>query len=367
MGLVVLRSLPNVIQQGADSEITLEGYNLDDITANVTTIDGFPIQITPTVLNATPISANIRFSTDASVPLGDVLLTLTSGSWTTTVPLTVVNQQPFSPEVGTLLLWHLDETSGTTLLDSGPYGINGFSYNSSVAGRFGMTRQYDIRANTNPAVLNLGNSGFSVESWFKWEGYNNNYIFKKGNIDANSEAFAIDIRSGVIRARLRDSAQLIWEATINPQTVRVDDDKWHYISMVVRRGAAANENRLLIYIDGIERANVQSPASFGSLRNTSEVFSAGDSSIVVDEVRILNFARTPEQIAGTWSGTSAGLSISGTKNNKKSVASKNALDAGRKNKPELPKPEKPPTKSVIVSGEQSLRISRKPDKLKPNR
>lgn len=371
MGLVVLRTLPNVLQQDGDTEVTLEGYNLDDISAaTVTATNGTVLPITSTILSATPIQTKIRFSTDASVPRDDALLTLTRGAWTTTVPLRVVNQQPFSPDAGTVLLWHLDEQSGSTAQDFGPYGISGYSYDITEDARFGRARKYEIRANSNPAVLNFAGSGFTVEGWFKCDGCSETDIFKKGNIENNSEAFALDWESGVIRARLRDSLQVSWEARTSFRQVAIADGKWHYISMVVRRGAAANENRLLIYVDGIERANVQAPANFGNLRNTTQVFTAGgnDYSQITDEVRILNFARTPEQIAETWSGSVSGFgATAAAKNNKKTVAAQISPSKPDGDQPSIPKSEKPPVQSVPTSGEQSIRIVRPPERTAINR
>lgn len=369
MGLVVLRSLPNVIQQGGTSQLTLEGYNLDEISATITGTDGSIIPVSVALSGATPISANLTVTTDASVPLGDVLLNLNSGGWAINVPLRVVNQQPFNPETGTVLLWHLDEPNGYTITDAGPYGINGTSYSDSVEGRFGMTRQYDVRANTNSSVLSFGTNEFTVEGWFKWDGYYDGNIFGKGDIESNSEAFVLGITSGAIRGRLRDSVQNIWEAKTNPQMVGMRDGKWHYVAMVVRRGAAAVDNRLLIYVDGVERANTQAPASFGSLRNTTQTFFAGGSYTVTDDVRILNFPRTAEQIAETWFGASEGFASFSTagKNNKKTVANKNITVKNTAEKPDTQKVEEPASKPVPSVGEQSLLIRGKKKQSSTNR
>jgi hypothetical protein len=97
------------------------------------------------------------------------------------------------------------------------------------------------------------------------------------------------------------------------------DWNWHLVSMVVERGAAAAENRLVIYIDGVERAAAQAPAGFGAVRNTGNVIRAGNNDAdgpqdtsewspsnaflgYLDDIHILNYAQSAAHIRNYWLG-----------------------------------------------------------------
>ena len=98
----------------------------------------------------------------------------------------------------------------------------------------------------------------------------------------------------------------------------MNDGQWHYVAMVADRGTG----KLTIYADGVERASSTIPASFGPMHSTNNPLRVGNWAWAeepggtgpvqfpgtIDEVRILNFARTAAQISDTWYGTNGGSS-----------------------------------------------------------
>lgn len=306
LGLVILRSIPAVIQKDTVTDITLQGYNLEDITAQLTDLNGLPVAADVAVINTSSNSAELQITANNGLSLGNIRLTISSGSLSAQTILRVVNQQPFTPDNNTLLLWHFDELTGFNVVDSSTNAINGTSFSSNVSGRFGKARNNETSANTNPAALSLSNDSFTIETWIKQDYItrNNVSVFKKGETANNADSYSLTLLTdGRIQARLQDNSQVIWEAFTNPLAGNVFDNNWHYISVVVNR----TENNLAIYVDGILRADVAAPPQFTQIRNTTQRFTAGDSGIITDELRVLNYPRTALEISDTWLGTINGI------------------------------------------------------------
>lgn len=315
MGLVALRSLPSVIQRGVTSEVTVEGYNFGNINAVVTNTDGSLVGATVAVTNQTANSAQLSIAVDELAMLGEVVLKISSETQTATLPLRIVDQKAFTADTGTVLLWHGDETDYGNVADSGPLGINGQSYGQIVTGRFGNAKGSTIRSASNLAPLNFGNNSFTVEGWFMGSinPYTNGIlnVFSKGALENGSEVFSLQLLdNGRLRARVYDSGQRVWETLTVPGQLTVADNRWHYLAMVVQRGAQPNENRLSIFVDGIETSSAQIPAQFTDLKVTSgEFFAGNDAGSSIDEIRVLNFARTSAQISTEWNGGTLNLGI----------------------------------------------------------
>src|SRR5205085_11573633 len=120
---------------------------------------------------------------------------------------------------------------------------------------------------------------------------------------------------GGVRATIIDTNKNSWTAellgrTYDPTTgrwqVTLDDNQWHHLAMVCDR----TTNRLLIYVDGVERANVAKPANFGAMQNMGQPLKAGHYSYydgwgggpltfpgTLDDIRLSNSAHTAERVA----------------------------------------------------------------------
>ncbi|HEV2761486.1 MAG TPA: LamG domain-containing protein, partial [Pyrinomonadaceae bacterium] len=129
--------------------------------------------------------------------------------------------------------------------------------------------------------------------------------------------------SGALRAVASDLGGDQWRAETPPGIFQASggqwhgtlpNNQWHHAALVVDR----TNNRMSIYVDGEERAWSPWPSAFGTLRNNYSLRvghfdNYGPSSFggatefpgTVDEVRVLNFARTAEQIRSSWLGTDA--------------------------------------------------------------
>ena len=126
--------------------------------------------------------------------------------------------------------------------------------------------------------------------------------------------------SGAIRASLVDTNKAQWTAetvgrTYDPTTgrwlLKVDNNEWHHLAMVCNR----ETGRLIIYIDGVERASSNKPANFGPTQNMGNPFRAGIHSYydgwgggtiefpgIIDEVRFSTTAHSQEKIIASMQG-----------------------------------------------------------------
>ena len=104
-------------------------------------------------------------------------------------------------------------------------------------------------------------------------------------------------------------------------------------------------DQMKLYIDGVLRATTNKPSNFGAIRNNSnwrvqagrynyDGSGAGEVEFpgVLDEIRIVNYARTPQEIADTWFGTT-GSNFSRLLNKSKEANSKQTLTKRKKPKP----------------------------------
>jgi hypothetical protein len=99
---------------------------------------------------------------------------------------------------------------------------------------------------------------------------------------------------------------------------RVDDNYWHHVALVVDR----TENKMKLYVDGQLQAESQKPANFDVLREhpsyPTRLYAYFYQNLAQDEARILNYARTSEQIRNTWIGNGANLTGSTPRTSEKS-------------------------------------------------
>lgn len=229
---------------------------------------------------------------------------------------------PFVVEPDTVLLWHLDEVRErgecSQSPDAGPFGFDTDCYRVRLQpGRFnnGASGDYyaglyggDTDAN---GVLAFGSSGFTLEGWFKTvpvivsaaAGFGPYFETTTllGREDRNGSGQEADyalklLGSGALQARLLNQNGEVWETTMPAAVYPVNDEQWHNIAMVVERGAEANQNRLVIYVDGEERAASLAPAGFGAIRRSAGYRFGSGFDGLSDEIRVSSTAHTAAQI-----------------------------------------------------------------------
>ena len=235
---------------------------------------------------------------------------------------------PLSAISGTLGLWHFDEPSGNIALNAGGPAGDGI-INSNVTRAAGILGGA-VRVGPNPtstpnAGVTLGSQGFSainslpagtVELWAKLLEDstigNMSHIFTVKQTNGSDSEFLFSVTLGQTM-NLWHPANHVNDCT---SPIVIDPSHWYHFT------ATWDETSEKIYVDG-QLAKSCSPSS--ALRNNTSpsclsiAGGCGDSAQngerLIDEVRVLNFALSPEEIAlnafGSAKSFSARLSVDG--------------------------------------------------------
>src|SRR6185436_11650153 len=328
------RIQPSYIQRGSGpATVTFLGYGLTG--ASVTT-DQPAVTVNVTSSSQTQVVCSVNVPSSVSVGQLHFTVTNTSGQ-SFPSELTIISHQAFTnpPESGTdaLLLWHLDEAGNGAVHINGsgdavPNIIGGTAstVSTSQLGHFGNGRaKANIVGESDFGALSLGTNSFTVECWMKTGPLVSAYTLA-GKDPSDGYYYTTDfalriLPGGGVRAYVFDVNKSQWRAEMlgrlyNPATndwqTNLEDNQWHHLAMVVDRTA----NRLIIYVDGVERASTPMPAGFGAMQNAGQTFRAGhyayydgysgfvDFPGTLDEIRVLNYARSAAQMYDVWYGTS---------------------------------------------------------------
>jgi hypothetical protein len=202
----------------------------------------------------------------------------------------------YTPDANTVLLLHMNETSGTTVSDASGNGNNGTATGTTVVdGRFGKARSYsttgEIVTIPHSTSLNFGTGAYTLEAWVNTLNLTNlggHPCFKVSSgrgwqteLESNGNvSFSVEGDQG--RTGLTSVRQ-------------INDDKWHHIAGVV------TQTTLRLYIDGVLDSSVP-VTTLGSLDNNGNLNIGLSSGItpnpfkgLIDEVRISNKARSPDE------------------------------------------------------------------------
>ncbi|MFN0125039.1 MAG: LamG-like jellyroll fold domain-containing protein, partial [Blastocatellia bacterium] len=320
----LLRLAPAYVQRGAaiDAPVTVYGAGLGGATVG-SAVAGVQV----TVVSATTGQLDLRVTIPDATPPGAVPLTITDPIGQTTIAdLHFVNQQPFVNATAgseTRLLWHMDEAANGAVIIAGngdavPNVVRGAAASVSTAttGRFGGARaSAGMTADSDGGALSFPTSSFTIETWVKATPVGRSY-YLVGKHDNAGGALEYGLRltpAGGLEAHLRDTASTYWSALAPPNVFMITDNQWHLVGVVVDRTA----NTLKIYVDGVERASAGKPSAFGSIANTGNRFYAGRYDTTgpfanggnpefpgaLDEIRVLNYARSAAQMLESWLGT----------------------------------------------------------------
>ena len=314
--------------------VTFSGYGL---TGALVTTD--QPNVTVSVASSSQTRLTCTVNVPASVPVGQLHFTVTNTSGQSfPAELTIIDHQPFTnpPESGTdaVVLWHLDETGNGAVHINGsgdavPSIIGGTAFSASTVqpGHFGNGRmRAGIISDANPPALSFGSNSFTAEVWMKTSSIPNAYTlvgkdYEDGYYYYSDFALRV-LPTGIVRAYVIDTNKAQWIAempgrTYDPTTggwkITLADNQWHHLAMVCDRAA----DKLMIYVDGELRASVNKPAGFGAMQNMGQPLRVGHYSYydgwfggftefvgTLDEVRVLNYARTAAQMHDVWYGTS---------------------------------------------------------------
>ncbi len=200
---------------------------------------------------------------------------------------------------GFIAHWKLDETTGTTAVDSvGSYNgtmTGGLTGGDSVPGKVGTALQFDgVGDYVRSAMMQL-TYPFTMATWFNLDvaGPSVQTLFVVGDSAADNTYIAIRADNGVLKINRRN-------ATDYPLTgsVAIGRNEWHHVAAVLIDASTS-----ILYVDGVQDAysdaltSVTVPtinvAILGQLRIPSPVTFLDGS---LDDVRLYNRALTAEEI-----------------------------------------------------------------------
>lgn len=203
--------------------------------------------------------------------------------------------------------WRLDETSGSTIIDSSPTGNNGAwidNDNNDVTEESILgTIKNGLRANglgsqnyvsiPNNGVYSAGTIGsISISGWFNMNTQTSGedlHIFKEGG---GTTFIFFGLTNGRVISRMRGSDGVFVTFTVG-NIGEFSDGKWHHATVTVDR----NTNRTTIYVDGTERNWMDNSGHTGTLGpdTTSSITIRNNDSI--DDVRYYNRALSADDVA----------------------------------------------------------------------
>jgi hypothetical protein len=249
-----------------------------------------PIIIDPTVVHDT----SSEFATGSTNRVEDI----GSGS----IPSLENYYQPLTSDQYTVGLWHMDETSGNAL-DSSGNGNTGTPTGTSITtGSLGNARSFNGLSDsiTMSASTNVNVTGdITVETWINPTNFavNSSPIHKDGQY-----SFQIDTNGYVYWA---DSSNWSY-ASFGATNIGLTTGQWQHLAFTKSNGVVN------IYLDGTLKATKTFGGSITSTANILHFgcYYSGASCTAyfagkLDEVRISNIARTPEQIKANASRRSS--------------------------------------------------------------
>ncbi|MBI3189344.1 MAG: VCBS repeat-containing protein, partial [Ignavibacteriales bacterium] len=209
--------------------------------------------------------------------------------------------QQYIPDANTVLLLHMNETSGGTVADSSGNGNNGTATGTTIVdGKFGKARSFngstDYISVPDNSVFNFGNSDFTIECWVKFNGtpVANATFFSQSTDGVGGNTQYMQLLSGNnVWFQFYDLTGSLIVSNFNSWTPAANT--WYHIA-IVRSGTS-----WMTFINGVKQsavttANVTYPNYTGAFvigaLNQNGIFSNFHSGII-DEVRISNKARQP--------------------------------------------------------------------------
>ncbi|MFA5140757.1 MAG: LamG-like jellyroll fold domain-containing protein [Elusimicrobiota bacterium] len=234
---------------------------------------------------------------------------------------------PYSPPSGTVLLWHFDESSGTSVADASNQGHTGTlgcmetscsspTFVTSMAGLGNAARLLTGRpiCRVTDAGSFAGTGSVTVDALVKLEDINQlpgAGIVVKGN--GGQESYALDIASVASvsdlhwRFFVNNAGLTARYAAVSTQPVRAG--RWTHLTGVYD----ASRSSVTLYVDGVFTS---SKAAAASRYNDAHELSAGNRQTLssaydkplrgaLDEVRVLNTPLSPAQVAASHVSYSA--------------------------------------------------------------
>lgn len=204
--------------------------------------------------------------------------------------------------------WSFEEGGGTVAADSSGNNNNGTLKNGptwttgQVGGALSFDGVNDYIDCGNGASLSMGTGSFAIEAWIKTSA-NPTYalvVSKRSQAGPYYGGYDLSIWEGdkKIQGYIRENSESHPSATAKSSTF-INDDKWHYVGMVVDRST----QRIKVFVDGkfegsegdtslVGNINISGALIIGATAVSQMYFWNGS----IDEVRIYNRALSAEEI-----------------------------------------------------------------------
>jgi len=213
-------------------------------------------------------------------------------------------------------LWHFDEGTGTVARDASPdaaHGtLRGATWTAGASGQaVALDGASDVLVGDRPAQ-DIGTGSASLAAWFRTTSPARQPVVAKGASGPGDDGYSIVVDGGRVTARIGGGAGRL---EVSTATASFADGDWHSAALVLDRTA----QRLRLYVEGEAAEIVVAPGSCGTLAGadaldtTACAAASGDSAApltmgsasgaaprlvgAVDEVRLVRFALTAEQVA----------------------------------------------------------------------
>ncbi|NMB70304.1 LamG domain-containing protein [candidate division WWE3 bacterium] len=205
---------------------------------------------------------------------------------------------------GPVAHWKLDENSGTNVYDSSGNGNNSTAWSGNTAwttGKFGSALSFDGQddvvsfAETTTTDFGSVNDSYTVEAWFKTTAnYSANGMIVAKNDDGSTYPFMLYVGTDEkVYFRIYGGS----DGTANSLTT-LNDGQWHH-AVGIRDIAS---DKVFLYVDGVLNGEGTDNTTI-AVTNDSAIALGNYPSVLsrdfngqIDDVRIYNYARTPNQI-----------------------------------------------------------------------
>lgn len=234
-------------------------------------------------------------------------------SWSPFLPV----QGEYSTDPNTVLLLHMNETSGSTVSDASTYGNNGTATGTTIVdGRFGKAKRFNNAANSTAVdYINCGNSpslnpssAITIEAWIylttSSNGYNGNntipIISKDDSWGGSQPAYTTSVDGSSPNNIPNGSFGFSIYA---PGTSSLQLNRWYHLAFVAFNNGGTATGK--VYVNGsLDGSQTVSGNLATNSLNTwigrrygvsgGAPYNAGFAGLI-DEVRISNIARSPSE------------------------------------------------------------------------
>ncbi|TSA21922.1 hypothetical protein D4R75_05630, partial [bacterium] len=241
-------------------------------------------------------------------------------SFTTLMSGTLLGE--YAPDANTVLLLHMNETSGLTSSDASSYGNNATATGTTIAdGRFGKARRFngisDFVNVMHSNSLNIqATDGFTAEAWVNFSESQREFagIIAKAPASFTLSGYQIMIRENKPLGEIANETDTLSEWNGLLTSTALNDGKWHHVALTLDRVTKTGK----MYLDGLFNTSGIAPLLTGVIGSTDNlvigrerrgpVYFKG----LIDEVRVSNKARSPQEFnlqlpPKNFSATLAGL------------------------------------------------------------